>query len=296
MTDQATILRELINHQQGDVDSIEGERESLPKVARTVAFLSGKGGVGKSNIALNTAVALAEMDHSVCLMDANLGLGNIDLLCGLNGYWNLSHVMTGGRTLSQITLEGPAGVHIIPGAGGLAELSDCPADLQTEMIEQLQHVKTTHDFLLIDTGTGIHRINRKFSQMADDVFLLTTGEPTSIADCYACIKAFSATELKNLQVIVNRTSHSYATTLMTRLQHTSRAFLQMPVLMAACIPEDGAVIEAVKHRKPFLTTDPHGPASRAIRQLAIRLKALRQNQLRTPSKDIPFLSSELAAA
>lgn len=287
MTDQATLLRELIDRRQ-TIDALSAETSTATGRARTIAFLSGKGGVGKSNIALNTAVALAEMDHTVCLMDANLGLGNIDLLCGLNGYWNLSHVLTGGRTLEQITLEGPAGVHIIPGAGGISELTDCPDDLQSEIMSQLKRIEATHDFLIFDTGTGIHRVNRQFASMADDVFVLTTGEPTAIADCYSTVKALAAVGLQNLQIIVNRTSHSYASTVMSRIQQTSKAFLQTQLSMAGCIPEDGAVAQAVTTRNPFVLADPHGPASRAVRQLAIRLKALRQHQFRSSAPESAF--------
>src|SRR5579863_3134542 len=120
MSDQAQVLRGLMEHRD-EAPWRQSSARQKTGVAKTVSITSGKGGVGKSNIALNVGIALAQAGHSVCLLDANLGLGNIDLLCGLNGYWNLSHVMNGVRTLDDICLEGPCGLRVIPGASGLSE-------------------------------------------------------------------------------------------------------------------------------------------------------------------------------
>src|SRR5262245_61998403 len=109
MHDQAQILRGMMERR---TELAVVEPLPVRPQARTVAVTSGKGGVGKSSVALNLAIALQKMGHSVCLFDANLGLGNIDLLCGLNGYWNLSHVVSGARTVSEIVLEGPCGIHV----------------------------------------------------------------------------------------------------------------------------------------------------------------------------------------
>jgi flagellar biosynthesis protein FlhG len=182
--DQARGLRALLERHANRAFSPRGQT-----ACRTIAVTSGKGGVGKSHLALNLAVALAQRGRRVCLLDGNLGLGSLDLLCGLNGYWNLAHVVTGARRLEDVILDGPAGIHLIPGASGLTDLADCPPHVQSQLLSQLESLEHEHDVLLIDTGSGIHQLVRQFAQATDDVLVVTTPEPTSIADAYATIKA-----------------------------------------------------------------------------------------------------------
>lgn len=276
MPDQAQVLRGLMEQR------IEPAVAAAPAPAnaRTIAVTSGKGGVGKSNIALNLAITLARFEHSVCLLDANLGLGNIDLLCGLNGYWNLSHVISGARTLRDITLEGPAGVHVIPGASGLHEVADCPSAAQRDILAQLEELEHNHDFLVIDTGTGIHRSVRQFVSAADTILVVTTPEPTSIADAYATIKALTAGPMKSEpQVLVNQAdSLEQARDIIARLQQTARTFLHTTIGSSGSIPRDEAVAQAVIRRVPFVVEHPRSPAARAIDQLARRMINISQQQ------------------
>lgn len=271
MSDQATILRGLMERRQARTQPISPP--SHVARAQTIAVTSGKGGVGKSNIALNLAIALARLDASVCLLDANMGLGNIDLLCGLNGYWNLSHVISGARTLSEIVLDGPAGVHVIPGASGLADMADCPASVQQDLLRQLEELEQAHDCLVIDTGTGIHRLVRQFVSAADIVLVVTTPEPTSIADAYATIKALSAKEPPRIEALVNRAeSASQGRAVMERLQQTTRLFLHAELGAAGCVPDDPHVSIAVRQRQPFQVEAPDCPAAKALEQLARRFR------------------------
>ena len=185
MNDQARVLRGLVEKHVADVTVVA--RRGATR-ARTIAITSGKGGVGKSNLALNTAIALRQSGAEVCILDANLGLGNIDVLCRENSYWNLSHVVSGVSTLAEICKTGPAGVRIIPGAGGLVDVADCPDRVQKKILEQLVQLEQSHDFLIIDTGSGIDRRVRQFLTPADVVLVVTTPEPTSIADSYATVE------------------------------------------------------------------------------------------------------------
>jgi len=201
-----------------------------------------------------------------------MGLGNIDLLCGLNGYWNLSHVVSGARTLKEIMLAGPENVNVIPGASGLNDVADCPASAQREILSQLEQLERTHDVIVIDTGTGIHQSVRRFLTAADVVLVVTTPEPTSIADAYATIKSISACEVPDIEALVNQAdSPRQANAVIERLQQTARLFLRTKVGSAGSIPRDDNVVRAVARRKPFLIHNPHCPASSAIRQLAQRL-------------------------
>ena len=271
MADQATILRSLMEQKQAKA---EGPRHTPDPMAATIAVTSGKGGVGKSNIALNLAIALAEQDASVCLLDANLGLGNIDLLCGLNGYWNLSHVITGARSLRDVILKGPRGVSVIPGASGLSEVADCSEAAQQELLNQMEELERTHDFLVLDTCSGIHRAVRQFVSASDVALIITTPEPTSVADAYATIKTLSTLEGPRLEILVNRADSPQQTrAIVSRIQQTARVFLRTDIVSAGSIPADPAVAGAVAKRIPFVLETPHAPATKAVEQLARRLKA-----------------------
>ena len=271
MNDQARVLRGLVDRQEAN-STVVPRSGSLR--ARTIAITSGKGGVGKSNLALNTAIALRQSGTEVCVLDANLGLGNIDVLCREYSYWNLSHVVSGVRTLAEICRTGPAGVRIIPGAGGLVDVADCPERVQKKMLGQLVELEQSHDYLIIDTGSGIDRRVRQFLESADVVLVVTTPEPTSIADSYATVKALSSSlEIPVLEAVVNQgRNRDESTRILERLSETARMFLQAEVGAGGFIPYDAAVPEAVALQTPFLLHAPRCPASRAIEQLARRIK------------------------
>ena len=271
MTDQATILRQLIQQRRSS------PQPSPPshRMARSLAVTSGKGGVGKSNLALNLGIALAQHGARVCLLDASLGLSNLDLLCGLNGYWNLSHVLTGARNLNQIILDGPAGVHLIPGASGLADVADCPEPAQQNILTQVAQLEQNHDFLIVDTGPGIHRPVRSFVEVCDYVLVVTTPEPTAIADAYATVKVLAGRGGLAMHLLVNQaTSAQQARQIFERLKQTSQIFVRREIDYAGSVPFDRSVPNAVARRRPFLIEFPDCPASLALRRLAARLRGL----------------------
>ncbi|HLQ46130.1 MAG TPA: AAA family ATPase, partial [Planctomycetaceae bacterium] len=263
-------MRNLIQRQPTPVPP-DGRR------ARVVAFTSGKGGVGKSNLALNAAVALAQLGSRVCVLDANWGLSNIDLLCGLNCYWNLSHVLTGAKSLSEVILKGPEGINVVPGASGLMDLADSGDRAPRGLDEQLDAIEAAYDFLIVDTGAGLHRAARQFAAAADVTFIVTTPEPTAIADAYATLKAWHAKLPNCPEVLVNRAeSVTQAKQILDRIAQTTELFLRCDAPAGCSVAEDCCVPQAVVARQPFVCLSPDSAASRDVRQIAKRLRASSQ--------------------
>jgi flagellar biosynthesis protein FlhG len=273
MSDQATALRGLMSDRLTPIRAVHAAPAA--RRAFAIAVTSGKGGVGKSNIALNLAIELARVESAVCLLDANPGLGNIDLLCGLNGYWNVAHVVTGARSLRDVALAGPAGVKILSGARSLSDLAEASPGCQRDVVQQLEELEQSCDFLVIDAGTGFQASARRLLTAADTTLVVTTPEPTAIADAYAIIKGLSPAAPPRVEIVVNQCeAASLAQTICERLAQTSRLFVRMDVHAAGWIPSDAEVSRAVARRTPLSLASPNSPAAQAIRQLARRLNTL----------------------
>ena len=270
--DQAKVLRGMMEKRQPGIIEPGGAPKDKTTCCRTIAFCSGKGGVGKSVISLNLALALAQSGASVCLMDVNLSLGNIDLLCRLNGYWNLSHVVSGARSLKEIQLQGPLGINVVTGASGLTDLADCSEAVRKDVLGQMQELEATHDYLILDNGTGIHRSIRQFVTSADDVLIVTTPEPTAIADAYATIKSLSNIESLEIQTLVNQcTSTAQGENVFQQLKKTTELFLHTGLIQAGLIPHDVNVVQSIYDRDPVILSNPNSPAAEAIFRLAQHL-------------------------
>lgn len=263
-TDQARELRALVAQRA----ALTGDLSCETRTCRSLAVVSGKGGVGKSVIALNLAVALARRGDSVCLVDASPSIGHLELLCGLNGYWNLSHVAAGSRCLEDVVLEGPCGLRIVPGASCLLGETDSHAGL----LRELTDLERDHDWLIIDTAGGQPRLASPFARAADRVLIVTTPEPTSIAEAYATLKGLSATDGPLVSALVNRAdSEQQALQILERLRHAGRSFLRTDLDRAGFIPSDPAVWQSVSARRPLVDINPACPAQQALEGLAERL-------------------------
>lgn len=277
--DQAKVLRGMMDKRHPGIIEQEATHQEKTNGCRTIALCSGKGGVGKSIISLNLALALAQTGASVCLMDVNLALGNIDLLCRLNGYWNLSHVVSGARSLKEIQLQGPLGINVVTGASGLTDLADCSEAVRKDVLSQMQELEATHDYLILDNGTGIHRSIRQFVTSADDVLIVTTPEPTAIADAYATIKSLSSIESLEIQTLVNQcTSTTQGENVFQQLKKTTELFLHTGLIQAGQIPHDSNVVQSIYDRDPVILSHPHSPAAESIIQLAEHLVDLNKSK------------------
>jgi flagellar biosynthesis protein FlhG len=287
--DQATALRDLLR--PGPAGAALSVRPPQPTVrlAKTIAITSGKGGVGKSNLAVNLAAAIASR-RSTCLLDADLGLANADLLCGVSPGSTLEDVVQGRRRLADVMLVAPGGFRLLPGASGVASVANLAPAARRELVIQLAGLERSFDVLLVDTGAGIGANSMAFTLAADSALVVVTPEPTSITDAYGAIKTIAAKVAKpRIRVAVNMASgESEGSEVFRRLDRVARHFLSLPLELAGIVPHDEAVRDSVRKRIPFLVHAPDSPASRAVRAIADRL-------LGEPSHGDPVAGESMAS-
>jgi flagellar biosynthesis protein FlhG len=241
-----------------------------PKAARIIAVTSGKGGVGKTNFSTNLSVALSSTTLQVIVVDADLGLANLHVVCGVAPKYHLEHVMRGERSLRDILCPGPNGVQLIAGASGLAELANLDELRRTAFVENLYELDQLADVIVIDTGAGLSRNVMAFLCAVDEVIVVTTPEPTAITDAYATIKVLSQENpAVQLQLVVNMAqSSAEAGAVASRLKSIVQRFLQRDLHYLGFVPQDPAVSKAVRIQQPFVLAYPSCQAAQAIRKIA----------------------------
>lgn len=247
-------------------------RWTRPRI-RTIAIASGKGGVGKSNLAANLAVALGELGARVLLMDADIAQANLDLLLGIHPRFDLQHVIAGEKTIEEIVVQGPRGVSLVPASSGVPELSELD-DYRLEcLLRGLGNLEAEADLILIDSASGTSRQVLTICLAADEVAIVTTPELPAFSDAYAMIKLLRQRGLAHPpQLIVNAAgTPDEAEEAAHRLRLVARRFLQFEPEMWGHVPFDPAVPSAVRRQEPVVTAFPRSPAAAAYRALAARL-------------------------
>lgn len=260
MSDQAERLRQIVNG-------------NSRKRARVITITSGKGGVGKSNITLNLALALKELNKKVVILDADLGLANIDVLLGISTKMNLSHVIHDKKTIWEVLHKSEYGVDIVAGGSGINDLMNLGDDDLVYFLEQITTLNEYADYIIIDTGAGLSKESSRFIMSADEVLLVTTPEPTAITDAYAVVKMVNNIRHNiKYKLIVNRVNNKKeGVVTANKLELVSKRFLNIDLPMLGYIIDDKNVQKAVKKQLPFYTTFPKTEASLCLTEIAKRL-------------------------
>jgi len=262
--DQASRLRTMAQGQP---------TESPLFAARVVAITSGKGGVGKTNVVAGLALALAQLGQRVVVMDADFGLANLDILLGLSPKYTLEHVLRGEKVIEEILLDGPMGIRIIPASSGIQELTRLDTMSELRLVQGLQRVAETADWLLIDTAAGIHDSVLKLLMAAQEVILVATPEPTSLVDAYAMVKVLHLRDPhKPLWLLVNNgQSADEAQETVDQLQAVTERFLGKQLQVLGLIPNDPHLLQAVRQQRGVVELFPRSPATQAFQALARQL-------------------------
>jgi len=243
--------------------------------ACVAAIVSGKGGVGKTNIAANLAIALAAAGRRVLLVDADMGLANVDLVLGRRPRGDLGHVLAGRAALGEIVQEGPAGIRWIPGASHMPAAARIGERRRDALLARLTDLETRHDFVLLDAPAGIGQGVLHLVRQADEVLLVTTPEPTAMMDAYALLKAAAAggtDAIGRVRLIVNMVTHRrQAAEVHRRIAQTAARFLRLEVGLLGCVFCDGHVGRAVHRQEPVVLAFPHSQAAWCMERLAAGL-------------------------
>lgn len=274
MQDQATRLRQLVGDKTEYKTLVtEDNSASFRAGAKVLAVTSGKGGVGKTNITVNLAIALKRAGKKVLVIDADLGMANVDVVLGSRSHKHLLNLLEDGVELNNVLINGPYGVKYISGGSGIEKAIDFSMEQRQLLMQKLAACGSQADIILLDTGAGLGKNVMDFVLAADEVLLITTPEPTALTDAYAMMKAYSMyAKEKNLRLIINRVyDEQESKDVAAKLKQTAERFLQMPIDCLGYVYEDSAVMRSVRQQTPFLVANANCTAAKCIEALAASL-------------------------
>jgi flagellar biosynthesis protein FlhG len=242
------------------------------KYVKTIAIASGKGGVGKTNVTANLAIAMRKLGKNVLIVDADLGLSNIDVLLHLAPKHNIQHLLDGGMALKDVIVEGPHGIRILPAGSGVQELTALDEFKRLKILEAFDTFDSDIDVLLVDTAAGISENVAFFCIAAQEIIIVTSPEPTAITDAYALIKVLHTRyQEKEFHVLVNSVKNpDEAMEVFRRLALAAEKFLSISLDYLGWLPYDEAVQNAVRAQRPFIDMYPKNPISGRIAEIAKR--------------------------
>ncbi|HEX9025351.1 MAG TPA: MinD/ParA family protein [Clostridium sp.] len=263
MLDQAESLRKLINNEEQD------HKKTSTKI---ITVTSGKGGVGKSNFVVNLAIVLQNKGKRVLIFDADLGMGNDDVLMGLYPKHNIFDIVFTDLGIKDIIIEGTNGVSLIPAGSALSKAQDLEENDKKIFLEKLDTLDE-YDYILMDTGAGVNKDVLSFIAASEELILITTPEPTSLTDGYSLIKAIDHYQLKtNAKIIVNKAfTKEEGDETYSRFNRAVSKFLKINIEYLGCILDDKKLVQSVRQQKPFVVLYPNCDASKDIENIAMKL-------------------------
>jgi flagellar biosynthesis protein FlhG len=256
--------------------SPKNNRRTRGSKARVIAITSGKGGVGKTSIVGNLGYAFTKLGKKVLILDADMGLGNLDVLLGLAPKYNLSHVITGEKAIDEILVEGPGKMKILPASSGIQELTHLTRDQKIQILSQLDLLINSVDVLLIDTAAGISSNVMDFNATAQEVVVVVSPEPTSITDAYALMKVLSLKYSgKACKLMVNMVSRpEEGREVFRQLQLVTDRFLDINIEYLGYVLFDGKVTKGVKNQKIVSELYPDTRASRCFTDISRKIASM----------------------
>lgn len=277
MEEQAEGLKELFNSGE-EIQSEKVQNNVKTKKehnTRIIAVTSGKGGVGKTNFAVNMAIAYAQLGKKVILIDGDLGMANVNVLLNIVPEYNLMHVINKKKTMKEIIMDTEFGIKFIAGANGFSKIANLTVDELDDFANQFSALGNA-DIIIIDTGAGIADNVLRFVAAADEVFVVTTPEPTAITDAYGIIKIIT-TEIVdrtvNIKLVVNRVhSADEGKRISERIINIAAQFLGYKVEYLGCIPEDSLVQASVIRQKPFIVVNPTSKPAAYLKHIVGRIE------------------------
>jgi flagellar biosynthesis protein FlhG len=256
---------------ESTMDQASGLRRMVkPTPVRVIAVTGGKGGVGKTNVSVNLAVAMADLGRRVMVLDADLGLANIDVVLGLHPEYDLSHVLSGERTLDEVLLEGPSGIRVVPAASGVQQMTELSEAEHAGLIRAFSDVDSDLDVLIVDTAAGISDVVVSFSRAAQEVVVVVCDEPASITDAYALIKLLNREYgIDRFRILSNMArSAREGQALYNKMCRVTDRYLDVMLSYMGSIPYDDNLRKAVRIQKPVVQAFPRSRAAQTFKNLA----------------------------
>lgn len=252
------------------------QRYLSAKPVNVLAVCSGKGGVGKTNVAANLAIALGTKDRNVCLLDADVSLANVDVLLGLQPRFNLAHVANGETDLASTLITGPRDIRIVPASSGNFSMTDLPTASQAAIVQAFSELEDQPDVLIVDTAAGISPQVARFVQAAQHAVVVVCDEPASLTDAYALIKVFSQNYgISRFQVVTNQSvSASSGRALFGKLSRVTDMYLDVVLHHLGDVPQDTYLVRAVQEQRAVVDAYPRSPSGAAFSKIAKRVQAL----------------------
>ena len=240
---------------------------------RVIAVASGKGGVGKTNISVNLATAFAKTGKNVLLMDADLGLANVDIMLGLQPKFDLRHVISNEKTLAEIIVEGPAGIKVIPASSGVSQMAELSANEHAGLVRAFSELPLSTDIMIVDTAAGIADSVLTFSKACQEVIVVVIDEPASITDAYALVKVLSRDHgIKRIQILANMVRNdAHGEVLFKKIRRVTDQFLDVHMEHLGSVPLDDYLRKSVQQQQPVVEAYPRSPAALAIEKIIKRI-------------------------